>query len=683
MSNRLAGQTSPYLRQHSDNPVDWHPWGAEAFAEATKRDVPILLSVGYSACHWCHVMAHESFENPDVAALMNQWFVPVKVDREERPDVDSIYMEATQAMTGRGGWPMTVFMDDQGRPFFAGTYFPPTARGGMPGFSDLMEAVHEAWTNRRGELLEQADQLTEAISAALPTGSGDGSPNPDIPEAYLAAATQTLLEQHDPQWGGFGAAPKFPQTHSLGLLMRQYQLDGDSESLKAVTTTLDAMAAGGMMDHIGGGFSRYSVDRQWLVPHFEKMLYDNALLTRVYLDAHLLTGEPGYADVTTRTIEYVLRDLSHPDGGRYSAEDADSLADISSDHAEEGLFYTFTPAEIEVALGDAGIAEQIDEVLQHWGVVGEPNFEGRWILNRARHRSEYTCPQHLEPARAALGDYRNRRPRPGLDDKVLTEWNALWISATAAAGAALDRADWIAESERTADFLLANLRTGDGRWLRSWQDRNPDPHTTDGRAQHLAYSADYASLVEAFTELYFATGKQHWLSEALRTARDIIDLFWDPEGGMFTTGSDAEELLVRPREFTDNATAAATSTAALSFLQLEALTADSTLGDPARSIIARLGHLAAKAPLGFGRLLAAMHLSAVGATEVVTTGGQPMAAVIQQRFTPSTVLAWNERGTGSLWQGRDAPGLAWVCRNLTCEAPVGDPASLAAAMDRV
>ncbi len=688
VQNRLADETSPYLRQHADNPVHWQPWGPEAFAAAAERDVPVLLSVGYSSCHWCHVMAHESFEDPEVAAVMNQWFVPVKVDREERPDVDAIYMEATQAMTGSGGWPMTVFMDSDGRPFYCGTYCPKSPRGGMPGFVELMEAVNDAWTQRRHELGEQADRLTETVARELPVPSRSAAGSTGALESIFNAAVAKLHTAHDSQWGGFGNAPKFPQTHSIGALLRHHHETADPRSRQVALKSLDSMAAGGMADHIGGGFSRYSVDRQWLVPHFEKMLYDNALLTRVYLDAHLLTGEERFGGVCADTITYVLRDLSHPDGGRYSAEDADSLppdetgSDPGAGHPEEGAFYTFTPDQVAQALDDAGLDHLLPATIEYFGITGEANFEGAWIPNRIAQSDGYRCPPELLVAREALLEYRSRRPRPGLDDKVLTEWNALWVSAAAAAGAGMDRPEWVHEAERTAEFLIGNLRGPDGRWMRSWQDRSEADGPTDGQAKHLAYAADYATLTEAFLELYFATGKLRWLEEATTTAHGLLDLFWDPDGGLFTTGTDAEQLLVRPREFIDNATPAATSTAAVAMLQLDALLGDQRLAEAATAIVQRFAPLCEQSPLGFGRLLAAVHFAAVGATEVVTTGGAEMATVVQRRFTPTTVLAWNEIGEGPLWEGRNEAGVAWVCRNMACEAPVRSADDLLTAVSR-
>ena len=676
MANRLADQTSPYLRQHAENPVDWWPWGAGAFADAARRDVPILLSVGYSSCHWCHVMAHESFEDPEVAALLNEWFVPVKVDREERPDVDAIYMEATQAMTGRGGWPMTVFMAPDGRPFYCGTYFPPERRGGMPGFTELLSAVHEAWEERRDDLLEQAGELTAALGRDLPRGESD-APRGRI----LDQATESLLASFDPVWGGFGRAPKFPQTLALGHLLRHHLRTGSAAAWEAVATTLDAMASGGMVDMIGGGFSRYSVDERWLVPHFEKMLYDNALLTGIYAEAHAVaapTDEAAaarWAQVVEETVDYVLADLSHPLGGRYSAEDADSLPTPDAPRAEEGAFYAFTPAEVAGILAAAGLAEHTETACAWWGITEDGNFEGRSIPNRLHARGDLRRPPAIDAARAALAAARARRPRPGLDDKVLTEWNALWVTATARAGSLLGREDWLAEAVRTAEFLLAHLREPGGRWLRSWQADG------GGTAAHRAYGSDLAALAECFVALHSATGRRRWLEEAITVARQLLDHHWDPDGRIFTTADDAEALLVRPRDVIDDATPSASSTAAVALAQLEALTGDTALGDAARAIVAAVGPLAATAPLGFGRLLLAVEMAASPMTEVVVTGDRPdLVEVARRSWSPTSVLAWGEPGDGPLWEGRaevgDA-GRAYVCRDHACEAPVTDAAELA------
>ncbi|HEY2332334.1 MAG TPA: thioredoxin domain-containing protein, partial [Acidimicrobiales bacterium] len=477
--NRLAQESSPYLRQHRDNPVDWYPWGAEAFDEARLRDVPVLLSVGYSACHWCHVMAHESFENPAIAGEMNRLFVNVKVDREERPDVDAVYMEALQSMTGGGGWPMTVFLDHDARPFHAGTYFPPRPVRGMPGFVEVLEAVDEAWRERRPALLEHASQLTSSLDR--PVDTGDGTRAAPGPAAVVTAAGE-ILGRLDARWGGFGGAPKFPQTMSIDLLLRAHDRTGDPALLAAARLSLDAMAAGGIYDHLGGGFARYSVDDRWLVPHFEKMLYDQALLVRAYLHAWQVTGEPAYRQVLDETVAYVLRELRSPAGGLCSAEDADS-------EGVEGKFYVWSRAEVLEVAGP--------EAADWWGVTEAGNFEGANILCRPLG-APLVRPPSIDAARAALFERREGRVRPGLDDKVLAEWNGLFLSSLAEAAAATGNVDWLAAAVEIGEFLIRELLV-DGRWRRSWQ--------ADTGARHLAVAADHAALVDAFTRLAEATGR--------------------------------------------------------------------------------------------------------------------------------------------------------------------------------
>jgi len=475
--NRLASESSPYLRQHADNPVHWWPWGPEAMADAAARDVPILLSVGYSACHWCHVMAHESFEDEATAAVMNEHFVNVKVDREERPDVDAIYMDAVQAMTGRGGWPMTVFLAPDGRPLYGGTYFPPRRHGGTPSFTELLEAVHHAWTTSRDQLFEQADRLTESLGHGGRLEAGEAVPGLEV----LSAALEALHGAHDGEWGGFGGAPKFPTPQNLDLVLRGLQRTREPELDRIAETTLDAMASGGMYDHLGGGFARYSVDRHWVVPHFEKMLYDQSGLLRLYLHGLLVLGHDRYLQVVEET--YVLRDLRRDGGGIASAEDADSL-DPTTGHSEEGAFYTFTPDEVRAALAAADAADLVDEALAFWELDRPANFEGRWIPVRTHHRGDWARGERVERVRRILFEVRGGRPRPGLDDKVLTEWNGHWIAALAEVAFALDRPDWLAAAEETAGFLVRELRRPDRRWLRAWQadvgakHTSPSPATT-------------------------------------------------------------------------------------------------------------------------------------------------------------------------------------------------------------
>ena len=660
-ANRLADQTSPYLRQHRDNPVDWYPWGEEAFARAATLDRPVLLSVGYSACHWCHVMAHESFEDEGTAEVMNAGFVSVKVDREERPDVDAIYMEAVQALTGGGGWPMTVFLLPDGRPFLGGTYFPKTPSRGQPSFTQLLGAVTEAWHERRPELEQQAAALAEAVAARsrLPQAEGD---RPEAPE-ILSAAYRSLRAVHDEQWGGFGTAPKFPQPAMIELLLRAHARNRSPETLAMITTTLDAMASGGIYDHLGGGFARYSVDRFWLVPHFEKMLYDQAGLVRTFLHGWQQTGHRRWLQVVEETITYVLRDLANGEGGLCSAEDADS-------EGEEGLFYLWTATEFDAVVGPGAAGE----ARQWWGVSAEGNFEGRNILWRPQ-RGDLVRPPAVEEARARLWAAREKRVRPGLDDKVLTEWNAMMASALAEAGAAAGRADWVGAAERVGRFLLGNLRAPSGRWRRSWQA---------GRAAHLAYAADHAALVDAFVRLYEATGSRSWLAEAEAAADSLIELFWDgADQGLFSTGTDAEALIVRAKDFMDGAVPSANSVAAVALLRLAHLTGRGDLADRAAAIVERVGNLSATHPTAFCHLLGAVDLLGSGPVEIVIPGRAPdLLEQVFRRHLPNAVLAWGEPGQGPLWDDRHE-GVAYVCRGTTCLEPVQDGQSLGRLLDEL
>jgi uncharacterized protein YyaL (SSP411 family) len=644
--NRLAAETSPYLRQHADNPVDWYPWSEDAFDRARSENRPVLLSVGYSACHWCHVMAHESFEDPEVAAVMNDLFVNVKVDREERPDVDAVYMEATQAMTGQGGWPMTVFMTPDGEPFFCGTYFPKRSAHGRPGFVELCRAVDEAWRTKQDDLRDQARRLAEHLGRSSLTAGGE-LPGPEV----LTAAVRLLHEQHDDRHGGFGPAPKFPQTMSHELLLRHHARTGSADALAVVVTSLDHMAAGGIYDHLGGGFARYSVDPVWLVPHFEKMLYDQALLARLALHAWQVTGEARFRQVLDETIGYVLRDLRHPDGGFYSAEDADS-------EGVEGKFYVWTPAELAEVLGDDAPA-----AAAYWGVTEAGNFEGATILNRLHAVGDLLRPPAIERARARLFAAREQRVRPGLDDKVLTEWNGLMLSTLAEAAAATGDETWRAAAVANGDFLVRSLRRDDGRWLRSWQ--------ADGGARHLAFAADHAALVDAFTRLAEATGEARWIGEARATADALIDRFWDEGGaGFFTTGDDGEQLVARAKDLLDNATPSANSLGAVALLRLAALTGEPRYREHAEAVVAMLGRVAGEHPTALAHLLAAVDLIHTGIIEVAVVGDAPgLVRAVLARYLPNAVLAWGEPYDSPLWEGR-RPGLAYVCRDYACQAPV-------------
>ena len=659
MANRLAQEASPYLRQHADNPVDWYPWGEDAFAEARRTGKPILVSVGYSACHWCHVMAHESFEDDATAAVMNELFVNIKVDREERPDVDAIYMEAVQAMTGHGGWPMTVFITADGEPFYGGTYFPKVGRPGMPSFTDLLRAIDDAWRTRRDELTEQATRLTEAIRTSTSFRTAEPVPGMEL----LQGAATGIVGAVDLQRGGVGRAPKFPQTMSLDLLLRLHARTGEAELLDPVTISLDAMASGGIYDHLGGGFARYSVDDVWLVPHFEKMLYDQALLVRVYLHAWQVTGKPEYLQVVEETIEYVLRDLRHPDGGLFSAEDADS-------EGVEGKFYVWDLDEVREVCGD-----DADAAIKWWGISAPGNFEGANILARWA-RGDLLRPEAVERARQKLFERRLTRVRPGLDDKVLTEWNALFVTSLAEAAAATGRDDWRDAAVLTADFLFANLRRDDGRWLRAWQT------STGGR--HLAYAADHAALLEACTALAECTGEARWITRAREVADALLSLFWDDEdGGLFTTGHDAEKLVARQKDLLDGATPSANSMAAVGLTRLAALTGDAALEDRAGRLVDQVGDAPSRHPTAFAHLLAAVDHRVGPAAEVVVAGDRPdLVAEVQRRFLPRAVTAWGEPYDSPLWEDR-GPGVAYVCEGFACRQPVDSVDALAAQLDEI
>jgi uncharacterized protein len=706
--NRLADETSPYLRQHKDNPVDWYPWGEEAFARARAEDKPIMLSVGYSSCHWCHVMAHESFEDPATAEVMNRLFVNIKVDREERPDVDAVYMTAVQSMTGRGGWPMTVFLTPDGQPFYGGTYFPKEDRHGLPGFTTLLEAVDDAWRERRDELLTQAGRLAAALagSGRLP-GAGEASA---LGVEVLDRAAAQLAVQFDGRFGGFGGAPKFPQAMSLDHLLRDHGRTGNARSLDVAGATLDAMAAGGMYDQLGGGFHRYSVDARWLVPHFEKMLYDQAMLARVYLHAWLVDGEPRHRQVVEETVGYVLRDLRHPDGGFYSAEDADS-------EGEEGRFYVWSLDELMDVVSSTGLSDgEANEVATWWGVTAAGNFEGHNILHVAGFSLDAeggpgrgaAPPAALERARAALFDRREKRVRPGLDDKVLTGWNAMFLQTLAEAAAALGRADWIDAARANARFLLSELRRADGggsrrpgggdtpqppggRLLRSWQ---ADAPASGGgrRARHLGYAEDYAALLGALVTLA-EVDDVAWLAPAGEIAAGLCDLFADP-GGFYTTGTDAEALITRPRDVFDNATPSANSLAANGLLRLAALTGESRWQEAGEMAVKAVGPAMGEHPTAFAELLGALERLVTPPVEIAVVGDPSdpattaLTAEVRRRFLPRAVSVTAPPGTGAdltpLLADRPLVGgkpTAYVCRHFACQTPVTDPDALAAQID--
>ena len=593
-------------------------------------------------------MAHESFEHEPTAAVMNDLFVNVKVDREERPDVDSVYMDAVQALTGRGGWPMTVFCTPTGEPFYGGTYYP------RDSFVQLMNAVDDAWKNRREELNQNVDALIEAIGRTR-----NITPATEINSAELLSNTITKLENDfDPDWGGFGNAPKFPSTFALDLMLRQHQHTSDDGLLTMVRVSLDAMASGGMYDHIGGGFSRYSVDEKWLVPHFEKMLYDQALLVRVYLHAYQVTQYPRYKQVVEETINYVLRDLTHRDGGFFSAEDADSADE--SGHHHEGWFYTWTPHEVR-ELFDAELSA---EIFEWYGMTDAGNFEGRNILTRHFERGSLQRNERIEAARQVMFTKRLERSRPLLDDKVLTEWNGYMLSSLAEAAAAFNNQSWLAAAIANAEFLIRELRSENGTWKRSWHE------TGVPRARHHSLAADLAALVDAFTRLAEATGDDKWTRHACEAADQLLDEFWDPQrGGLFTTGNNGEQLIARQKDLLDNATPSANSTAAVALYRLSAMTGEGRYEQHAHRIMQLLDQIMHKAPSAAGNALSALHLINSGITEIVIPGNRPdFLNVVRESWRPNAVVLWGEPGTSPLWQGR-SEGVAYVCERNVCMTP--------------
>jgi uncharacterized protein len=652
MANRLAQETSPYLLQHRDNPVDWYPWGPDALSRARQLDRPILLSVGYSACHWCHVMERESFENPDTADYMNEHFVNIKVDREERPDLDALYMESVQAMSGHGGWPMTVFCDPDGVPFYGGTYFPPDEGRGMPSFRLVMEAVVEAYGNRRDELRARAPEMRARLGAIGRIEPATESPGVGL----LTTAVAALREGADMERGGFGGAPKFPPTSALELLLAR----GETEP---VELTLDAMMAGGIYDHLGGGFARYAVDANWLVPHFEKMLYDNAQLARLYLHGWQALGHQRYRRVCEETLDWLLREMRGPESGFFSALDADS-------EGEEGRFYVWTPDEIRAVLGAAA-----EPILEHYGVTEAGNFEGRNVLHLARG-AVAPQPDGLEQARRALYEARGQRSRPGLDDKRLTAWNALAIGALAEAGAALGREDYLEAARTCADFVSKGLHDEEGRLLRSFKD---------GEGRLNAYLEDHAFLLEALLTLYEASFEPRWFERGQALADNLVARFGDPErGGFFSTSDDHEALIARRKEVGDHPIPSGNSSAALGLLRLAALTGDRSYEGQAIGVLRLFAKAAPRQPDAFAHLLRALDFQLSPTKEAALVGDDlaELAAVVRAQHRPHLVLAGGPEGATSppLMKGRntiDGKAAAYVCEHFACQAPVTDPQQLA------
>ena len=663
MPNRLGGETSPYLLQHKDNPVDWYSWGEEAVAAAREQDRPLLVSVGYSACHWCHVMERESFEDPEIAALMNERFVCVKVDREERPDVDAICMQACQAMTGQGGWPLNTFLTPDQAPFYAGTYFPPDSRHGMPSWRMVLQAVSDAWMQRRGELCERGAAVVRSLEA---TARLEPSREP-IGEAQLAHALSSLEESYDSVNGGFGGAPKFPPASTIELLLAR----GERQMSLG---TLRAMADGGIYDQVGGGFSRYAVDASWTVPHFEKMLYDNALLAPAYLHGWQICGEERLRRVCCETLDWALREMRGPEGGFYAALDADS-------DGVEGRFYVWTIAQLRDVLGPAGLAE---EAIAHFGATEPGNFEHGLNVLEARG----TEPERLPEIRATLREVRSARVWPGLDDKRLTAWNALMISALAEAGAVLERSDYVQAAVSCAEFVLHELRDPDGRLLRTWKD---------GEGRLAAYLEDHAFLLDALIKLYEATFDPRWYHESILVADAIIERFSDPErGGFFTTAEDHGQLDApraqpsgwpRRKDLEDSPVPSGSSAAAYGLLRLSLLSGETSYERHALGTLRLLYPLALRHPHAFGHSLRAVDFYLAPVREVAITGSGPEAhalvRVVRGRLRPHVVLAGGPGDGVPLLEGRepiDGRACAYVCERFVCQAPVRTPEALAAAL---
>jgi hypothetical protein len=678
--NRLAQEKSPYLLQHADNPVDWYPWGAEAFARAKAEDKPIFLSIGYSTCHWCHVMEHESFENEGIAGLINRDFIPIKVDREERPDVDDVYMTAVQTMTGSGGWPLSLFLTPEGRPFHGGTYYPPDDRYGRPGFPALLAAISDAWKSRRAELETSAGRLVDHLdlAARAPTEG------PEVGTAALEKAARALTAEFDPRHGGFGGAPKFPPAMRLELLMRFWIRTGEPKAREMVETTLAKMAAGGLYDHVGGGFHRYSTDARWLVPHFEKMLYDNALLARAYVLACRAFGNADFARVARETLDYVLAEMTPPEGGFFAAQDADSAG-------EEGTFYVWDLKSIEAAVG----AEAAPIVIARYGVTEAGNFEhGQTVLSIVRTVpelavqfgiSEEGVEEILRESRRRMYAARSRREPPATDTKLLTDWSALAISAFALAARVLGEPRYEEAARRAADRILSRCRVAGDLLHRE----------KDGAAGIPGFASDYAFLVEAMLDLYEATFDPRYFRAALELANEMEERFADPSGGYFLAAEGHDHLIVRPRELFDGAMPSSNSVAAMNLLRLATFTGDAKHRSRAEAVFSAFAGYLDRAPSAFPRLLCALDYRQDEPREVVLSGRpgredfESLRAAVFASRRLNRVVAHADRSESladiaPLVASRgssDGPAAAWVCRNFACLRPTSDPAELALLLD--
>jgi uncharacterized protein len=676
--NRLASETSPYLLQHKDNPVDWYPWGDEALERARREDKPMLVSIGYSACHWCHVMEHESFENPETAALMNELFVNIKVDREERPDLDHLYMSAVQAMTGSGGWPLNCFLTPDGTPFYGGTYFPPDERHGMPSWRKVLEAVNDAYTARR----EEVDASAERIKAFLEEANRK-LPDPGaLNTAILDSALEGFEASYDPRNGGFGDAPKFPQSSALVALLHLWKRTGSEDAQRMLRHTLDRMAAGGIYDQVGGGFHRYAVDAIWLVPHFEKMLYDNAQLASIYLDAWRAFGDETYQRVATETLEWAAREMTGPEGQFYATQDADS-------EGEEGKFYSWTLAQLEEALG----AERAELAAAYFGATSTGNFEGSNVLSIPVEPAKVAASRDMVPAALKeqideiitdLFTARSERIWPGTDEKAVAAWNGMMLKAMATGGRALDRPDLLEVAVHNAEFLLGTMRQR-GRFFRTWKD---------GQAKTPAFLEDFANIIDGLIALHAATLDPRWLDEALTMADVMNASFADPGGpGFYDTAMMAEQLVARPREIQDGATPSGNAVAADVLLRLGAMTGEDRMTERAVGLLQTLAGPMAQGPVGFGRSIAALdfHLSAPQELALAGEPGTPeMDALLAEVFAgyrPNLLIGAAVPQLASRMPfladrpARNGKATAYVCERFACMAPASDPATLRQQLD--
>jgi uncharacterized protein len=681
--NRLAGEVSPYLLQHAGNPVDWLPWGEEAFRRAREEDRPVLLSIGYSSCHWCHVMERESFEDEDTAELMNRTFVSVKVDREERPDIDAVYMRAVQALTGQGGWPLTVFLTPEGLPYYGGTYYPPEPRQGMPSFREVLRAVADAYRHRKEDVARAAEQIREMLARTTAAGGGAGAA---VDDALLDDAYRFMASHFDARHGGFGGAPKFPQASSIELLLHHHARSREPEALEMAVATLRAMARGGIRDHLGGGFHRYTVDRRWLVPHFEKMLYDNALLLRVYVAAWQASGDAELREVAAETAAWLLSDMADPAGGFYSAWDADS-------EGEEGRFYVWSEAEIAEVLG-ADRARLFGRV---YDVTAGGNWEGKTILNLPRDPASVAREEGLEPAelsrllataRQELRARRSRREPPFRDEKVLAGWNGMALRALAEAGGVLGEDAWVGAARTGLAFVLSEMREGDAL-LRVWKD---------GTARVGGFLEDYAAVGNALISLHEATLETRWLAEARWCVDQVLERFRDERSGAFyDTSADAERLVVRPRDVMDNATPSGNSLAAELLHRAGRLFGDDALDEVAGRAIDGEAEQARAYPLAFGRLLSVASRRRMRPVEVAVVGPRDDPATRElrraatARWIPQRILAGAEEGEAlplplPLLDGRGMRGgrpTAYVCSGYACQEPATDAPAVEARLEEV